>query len=70
MQAKISDSPSGALDFVKAADVVLGAWAKVRVQTLAVLELATSAWPWLGLINLTNPGETYRFRAFRSVVVV
>ena len=49
MQAKISDSPSGALDFVKAADVVLGAWAKVRVQTSAVLELATGTWPMVGL---------------------
>ena len=55
MQAKISDSPSGALDFVKAADVVLGAWAKVRVQTSAVLELATSAWPMVGLDKSDKP---------------
>ena len=55
MQAKISDSPSGALDFVKAADVVLGAWAKVRVQTSAVLELATGTWPMVGLDKSHKP---------------
>lgn len=66
MQAKFFDSPSGALDLVKAADVVLGAWAKVKRTNMSCAGLLRAGGKWMGLTVVTDRNAT-QYTTVRAV---